>query len=91
MVIGMSKIKWRKRLLDSRKSGVLYTLPGLDQFGVLAIYFIYENGKWCFIPDYSKEAAEFEDVDEATDYLLALNVNEFEKEEENAGKVLVFS
>ena len=90
MVIEMSKFKWRRRLLDSRKSGVLYTLPGLDQYGVLAIYFIHVDGKWCFIPDFAKEAAQFEDVDEATDYLLALNVDEFEKEED-AGKVLVFS
>lgn len=81
MVIDMAHARWRKKLLESRKDGVLYQMIGLDESNsVNDILFMYRNGNWQFKVDMNKPSVDFTDVDEAARYIIGLGVERYDAE-----------
>lgn len=80
MIVDLAHHRWLKKLLESRKEGELYQMLGMDAQGVIDFYFVYRDGQWQFKVDLSKDPIKFDDVDKATEYIISLGVEEYDKE-----------
>jgi hypothetical protein len=80
MVLDMAHARWRKKLLESRKVGELYQMIGMNDEGVKDIIFMYRDGQWQFRTDFNSPTVNFSDVDEATQYILSLGVEQYDSE-----------
>jgi hypothetical protein len=79
MVVDMSHVRWKKKLLDSRKPG-FYQMIGVNDHGVVDIMLTYRDGEWQFKTDMSSPSVNFSDVDEATKYIIDLGVERYDAE-----------
>lgn len=79
MVVDLSHVRWKKKLLDSRKAG-FYQMIGINDHGVVDIIFKFEDGEWQFKTDMSAPSVNFSDVDEATKYIIGLGVERYDAE-----------
>ncbi|MFJ5713720.1 hypothetical protein [Neobacillus sp. NPDC093127] len=77
MICDLTHHKWRKKLLESRKKGVIYRINNNKEEDK-CILMMYGDGIWQLGLGDSYNVEEFVNVDSATEYIITKGVDDYD-------------